>query len=108
MTDPGPAESCQVSLLIPHPGRTAILVAEQSTRDPPRLPTLRMSSAEPLVSEILAVVDVVDTDTTAVLRQVTTSAEDGDDAEPGEDGEVSLVVEFDCPTTEPSAGWIWQ
>ncbi len=30
MTHPEPAESCQVSLLVPHPRRTAVLVADET------------------------------------------------------------------------------
>jgi hypothetical protein len=67
MTDPVPAQSCQVCLLVPHPRRTAVLVAADATSvgtltpaRHARLPTLRLQSAEPLLSEILASVDVVD------------------------------------------------
>ncbi len=78
LTDPGPAGSCQVSLLVPHPGRTAVLVADGgapsgTSRPPPRLPTLLMGSAEPSLPDILAAVDVVDTATAAALRLVMTS-----------------------------------
>ena len=75
-----------MSLLVPHPGRTAVLVAEDMTlfekRTPPghvRMPTLRLPSAEPFVSEILASVDVVDTGETAVLRQVMTTSSGADE-----------------------------
>ena len=108
MASPGRAESCQISLLVPHPRRTAVLVAEGTTsfETPtrprhPRLPTLRLNSAEPLLSEILAHVDVVDTDKTAVLRQVMTSSGDVDD------GAVTLMLEFEGASAEPTAGWIW-
>jgi len=60
-----------------------------------RLPTLTLSSEEPLLSEILASIDVVDTETTAVLRQVMTSGH----AVPGErreSGEVALLMEFEA------------
>ena len=82
MTDPEPAESCQVSLLVPHPRRTAVLVAETTTSlETPtprqvRLPTLEIPSGEPSLSEILASVDLLDTDAAAVLRTVMTSPGD--------------------------------
>jgi hypothetical protein len=93
MTDQEATESCHVCLLVPHPGRTAILVAE--TRTPPghlRMPTLRLPGAEPLLPDILASVDVVDTGETAVLRQVMTSSSGAENGEPGENGEVSLIA----------------
>jgi hypothetical protein len=115
MTDSEAPEGCQVTLLVPHPGRTAVLVAEDPGRSetptlarPARLPALRLPTAEPLLSEILESVDVVDTDTTAVLRQVVTSTDDRDDGENGGSGEVSLMVEFDAGAPEPPAGWAWQ
>ena len=64
MTGSEPTGSCRVSLLLPHPRRLAVLVAAADTssgpRTPPRLPTLRMSTDEPLLSEILAAIDEVD------------------------------------------------
>ena len=101
MTEPEPAESCHVTLLVPHPGRIAVLVADS---DSASLPTLRMNSAEPSLPEMLALVDVVDTSTAAVLRLVMTSAADADD---GEDGE-TFLVEFEAASTDPPAGWAWQ
>ena len=59
MTGSKPAGSCQVSLLVPHQTRIAVLVAGVDT-----LPTVLMESAEPDLPEILAAVDVVDTATT--------------------------------------------
>ena len=108
MTDPGPAQSCQVTLLVPHPKRTAILVAAQNPSEattPPTLPTVRISSAEPSLPEMLASTDVVDTATTAALRVVMTSAPTTEDRE---NGELTLMVEFEAPATEPPAGWTWQ
>jgi hypothetical protein len=109
MANPGSAESCQVSLLVPHPRRTAVLVAADTTGSEsptpprhPRLPTLQLPTAEPFLSEILVSADVVDPGTTVVLRQVMTSS--GNAA----DGEVTLMVEFDAGTAEPPAGWTWQ
>ena len=111
MTGAEPAESCQVSLLVPHPSRTAVLVAADLASDerPPRqvgLPTLRLPDAEPPLSEILAAVDVVDARTTAVLRQVVTST--GESPDGGRGGEVALLVEFDAGEVEPPPGWVWQ
>src|SRR5688572_23325081 len=95
MTDPAPAGNSQVSLLVPHPGRTAVLVADvgpgSEAAPPPMLPTLRVSGAEPSLSDILASVDVIDTARTAALRLVMTSPVDGRDVDDAEDGEVSLL-----------------
>jgi hypothetical protein len=115
MTDPPPAESCLVSLLVPHPRRTAVLVADdtrsfgtdgQLRRS--RLPTVVLPSVEPLLSEILDCVDVVETGTTAVLRQVITSTGEAEDGEPHDNGQVTLLVEFDAGSTEAPRGWTWQ
>ena len=115
MTHPEPAESCQVSLLVPHPRRTAVLVADDATSvETPtsprvlRLPTLRLPSGEPLLSDILAGVDVVDTDTTAVLRTVSTSGADAEEGDPGVSPGASLLVEFDAGAVDPPSGWVWQ
>ena len=101
---PGPAESCQVSLLVPHPSRVAVLVAVTEPSTQPRLPTARLNSREPSLAEILAAIDVVDTATTPVLRLVSTSATDEED---GESSEVALLVELEAAATEPPAGWTW-
>jgi hypothetical protein len=115
MTDAEPAERCRVTLLVPHPRHTAVLVAEETSRleTPTRprraiLPTLQLPTAEPLLSEILASIDMVDTDSTAVLRQVITSAVDAGDGRPVENGEVAVMVEFDAGSTEPPSGWSWR
>jgi hypothetical protein len=111
VTDPGSAGSCQVTLLIPHSERRAVLVADVESftpGTPPTLPTLRMSSAEPKLSDILDLVDVVDTATTPVLRLVVTSGGEASDTLAGDGNEVSLVLEFDAATTDPPAGWTWQ
>lgn len=112
---PESAARCQASLLVPHPTRAAVLVADDGPSSatstspvPARLPTVRMLSAEPLLSEILASVDVVDTDTTAVLRQVITSVSTAEDGEPGDNAELTLLVEFDVGAAEPPPGWTWQ
>lgn len=109
MTDAGADESIDVSLLIPHPRRTAVLVAAAgapsgTASPPPRMPTLRLAGDEPLLSEILDATDVVDADTAVVLRQVLTSPDGVDDSETDE---MSLVVEFDAVPEAPS-GWAWQ
>lgn len=109
MTNPEPAESCQVGLLVPHPGRTAVLVVGadpvSGAATPPTLPTLRVSGPEPSLADILASVDVVDTERTAALRLVMTSPVGASDVE---DAEVALLLEFEAAATEPPAGWTWQ
>jgi hypothetical protein len=104
-----------VSLLVPHPARTAVLVVDgnppSGAATPPTLPTLRVSGAEPPLSDILAAVDVVDTAKTAALRLVMTSPVDASDveaAEGAEDAEVAMLLEFEAAATEPPAGWTWQ
>ncbi len=67
MTGTKPAGTCQVSLLIPHHSRIALVVADVDT-----LPTVRMESAEPDLPEILAAVDAIDTATTTPARLVVT------------------------------------
>lgn len=112
MTEAEPAERCQVTLLVPHPRRVAVLVADSSSGTStstmllpqPRLPTLRMNSAEPSLPEIVASIDVVDTSTVAALRLVMTSAAEAEDAELGE----SFMVEFEAASTDPPPGWAWQ
>lgn len=69
---------------------------------------LTLPRAEPLLSEILACVDVVDTDTTAVLRQVITSSGGVEDGEPSGEGDVTLLVEFDTGVDGAPEGWEWQ
>ena len=91
---PGRPDGCRVSLLAPHPHRTAVLVAASA----PRLPTVHLDSEEPTLPEILtAAADVVDPSAT-VLRQVVTS--------PGE-AQDELLLELDAVATEPPAGWAW-
>jgi hypothetical protein len=111
VTTPEPAKGCQVTLLIPHPARTAVLVCDDATPAdgpttsvPVRMPTLRLDDQEPLLSRILDSTELVDTDRVVVLRQVQTSREvDGD-----EDGEISLVVEFEPDDIDAPAGWTWR
>ena len=81
---PGRPDGCRVSLLAPHPHRTAVLVAASA----PRLPTVHLDSEEPTLPEILtAAADVVDPSAT-VLRQVVTS--------PGE-AQDELLLELQLP-----------
>ena len=113
---------CRVALLVPHPTRTAVLVATE--RDEPagspacarlptlQLPTLELPGEEPLLSDIVALVDVMDGDTTPVLRQVVTASGDDQDAEPGEPSHAAaaseLLVEFEAGTSGRPPGWTWQ
>ena len=94
---PDPAAGCRWTLLVPHPRRTAVLVAAAAA--PPRLPTVLLDREEPTLPEILAAAaDVVDPATATVLRQVMTADGDAQD---------DLLVELDAVTTEPRAGWAW-
>jgi hypothetical protein len=101
MTNAGPAESCQVSFLVPHPERTAVMVADGGSGSHARLPRVSLSDTEPLVSEILAAVDLLDSDTAVVLRQVMTSAN------AARHDEVTLLVECDSIGAVPAPGWTW-
>src|SRR3954466_3997601 len=96
MTNPAPAETCRVSFLVPHPDRLAVMVAEGA-----RLPTISLATDEPLLSEILAAVDELDSDTTVVLRQVMTSSS------AAEDDEVRLLVECDAFEAAAPSGRTW-
>ena len=110
MSEPESAERCQITLLVPHPGRIAVLLADSSTSTSttllpaPWLPTVRMNSAEPSLPEILASIEVVDTSTTAALRVVMTSGAEAEDAELGE----TFMVEFEAVAADPPGGWAWQ
>ena len=115
MADAEPAPSCQVSLLVPHPNRVAVLVADDGSPDPhgsapARLPMLHLGSTEPLLSDIVAavdVVDVVDVRTTPVLRQVITSSDSAVSGS-GEASRLCLLVEFEPTAADPPAGWAWR
>src|SRR5689334_20115713 len=61
---------------------------------PARLPTVSLAKDEPLVSEMLAAVDVLDRETTVVLRTVMTSAS-------------TLLVECDAIGAATPPGWAW-
>jgi hypothetical protein len=106
--DGEPAASCQVSLLVPHPSRTAVLVEDSATTTSvAQLPTVSVPGASPTLTQILDLVDVVEP-TTPVLRFVSTSAHDEDDEGASGDGAVStLLLEFDS-VPEPPDGWTWQ
>lgn len=106
MTAPTSVESSEVSLLVPHAARIAVLVeGEPTSSGHARLPSLTVPTAEPSVAAILAAVDFMDTDAAVVLRQVMTSGpEEGGS---GDDTPVTLVVEFDARPIEPPSGWRW-
>lgn len=110
MTGPEPTGSCQVSLLVPHPRRLAVLIADAGSRSgprtPPRLPTLRVDGDEPLLSEILDSIDVVDATQIPPLRLVATSPPAAD-PEAGENDELALLVEFDTALGDAPAGCTW-
>src|SRR5262249_9102019 len=113
MTFPGPTEGSLVSLLVPHPRRTAVLVADDASASEEvaspgrvRLPMLTLPGEEPLASGVLASVGVVETDPAAVLRQVMTSGH----AVPGErreSGGIALLLEFEDGPDDPPHGWTW-
>ena len=115
MSDPELARGCEVSLLIPHPTRIAVLVADDETSSGPhatlRLPRLLMSSEEPPLPEILAAVAVVDTARTPPLRHVLASPSSpsagAGNPDDGEERAVALVLEFDS-AAEASSGWTWR
>jgi hypothetical protein len=94
MTEDGDEQGWQVSLLVPHPTRLAVLVGDNG------LPTLR-TGPEPPLSEILASVDAVDPATAVPLRLSMTAAQ-------AEGVEAALVLEFDAVTADPPAGWAWR
>jgi hypothetical protein len=99
MTNPVP--SCQVSFLVPHPERLAVMVVHGGPQPgPARLPTVSLSDAEPPVSDILASVAVLDIDDPVVLRTVMTSTGSA------ERGEVTLLMECDA-VAALSPGWTW-
>ena len=90
-----------VALLVPHPTRLAVLVADGGpSRAAHVLPTLRLRP-EPTIREIMASVEVVDPDTAVPLRLSKTQGQPDSD-------ELSLLVELDTARTETPAGWSWQ
>jgi aminoglycoside phosphotransferase (APT) family kinase protein len=116
MTGRDVAGRCGVSLLVPHPERTAVMVADgppllgsQAQPTHARLPTVWLANPEPLVSEILAAVDVVSSEKTVVLRQVMTSSSSAGDSASSELDEVTLLVECDAGSVaaQPPSGWTW-
>jgi hypothetical protein len=66
------------------------------------LPTVSLADAEPRVSEMLAAADVLDSDTTVVLRTVMTSS-----SASSEQIAVALLVECDAIGAAPAPGWAW-
>jgi hypothetical protein len=109
VADRDPAASCLVTLLVPHPSRTAVLVVDDhaSTASTPAwLPIVRVPGERPELAEILTMVEVVDPARTPVLRLVTTDAVDADHGGSGADSGPSMLVEFDA-VTDPPVGWTW-
>ena len=99
MSDRVLTAGCLVALLIPHPSRTAVLVAdgEQGVGGTSAsLPTLWLENPEPELAEILASVEVIDPATAVVLRQVTISAVEGK--------QNSLMLEFDAARPSRRSG----
>ncbi|RYP86239.1 hypothetical protein EKO23_09800 [Nocardioides guangzhouensis] len=84
-----------MSLLAPHPRRTAVLVEHSS---PPRLPTVRLDDEEPTLPEILAAAGHVVAPSATVLRQVVTSPRQAQD---------ELLLELEAVATDPPSGWTW-
>ena len=111
MAESGTTHTCQVTLLIPHPERAAVLVADEPERrggavvPRVRMPSLWLDDEEPLLSTILDSTELLDADTAVVLRQVLTSGPGEDDEE---DVGLSVVVELEAGTAETPAGWRWQ
>lgn len=93
-----PEGVCRVSLLVPHPARPALLVADRPV-PLSLLPTVVIDHPEPTVTTILASVDGIVPSTAVVLRQVVTSETDG--------GETALLVELEAALTQPPPGWTW-
>jgi aminoglycoside phosphotransferase (APT) family kinase protein len=115
VTTPEPTRGCQVTFLIPHPTRAAVLVGDDATLAGPtasarvRMPTLWLDEEQPLVSRILDSTELVDSSTAVVLRQLIISGPaEGDDEEEGQQAGFSLLVELDARTDEAPAGRSWQ
>ena len=102
MTEAGEEHGWQVSLLVPHPTRLAVLVGDSGPSSSVwRLPTLR-TGPEPPLAEIMASVDAVDPETSVPLRlSMSTAQADG--------VEIALVLEFDAVAAAAApAGWAWR
>ena len=102
MTDPELVSGCLVALLIPHPSRTAVLVADvgrPTGESSASLPTVWLKNPEPELSDILGSVEVIDPDAVVVLRQVSIPA--------GEGKQNALMLEFDAYWAEPPIGLTW-
>ena len=90
----------QVSLLIPHPTRLAVLVGNSGLSPAvSMLPTLR-TGPEPPLSEIVASIDAVDPATSVPLRLSMSTAQ-------AEGVEAALLLEFDAVDADAPAGWRW-
>src|SRR3954452_754556 len=112
MADPGPSPTSEVSLLVPHPTRTAVLVA-----DPPatmglaparvQLPVLRLGTDDPLLPDIVTAIEGLDVaagQQPLVLRQVVLSSGSGHDGEGLAD---ARVMELEPTTLDAPPGWAW-
>jgi hypothetical protein len=89
----------QISMLVPHPRRLAVLVGAGNERT---LPTMRLPGTEPALGDIVAAFAALGIGGTAVLRQVVTSG-DVEDA-----GELTRLVELDAGVEEAPDGWVWR
>jgi hypothetical protein len=110
VADHDPAASCLVTLLVPHPSRTAVLVVDDADSSPPgpaRMPIVRVPGEGPELAEILTLVEVVDPAETPVLRLVMTAAVDAGHGGSGAGAGPTMLVEFDS-VPEPPLGWTWQ
>lgn len=88
----------EISLLVPHPRRVAVLVAAAD----PTLPTLRLQGTEPALADIVAACEAMGLGRATVLRQAVTSGHHGGD------DELTLLVELDAGVEEAPDGWVWR
>lgn len=101
MTEAEVDQGWQVSLLVPHPTRLAVLVADDGVSpSTPMLPTLH-TGPEPPLAEIVASVDAVDPATSIPLRLSMSAAQ-------AEGLETALLLEFDAAAADAPTGWVWQ
>ena len=104
----GTTTTCLVSLLIPHPSRTAVLVSDPGTVDSPKsdvsLPVVQVHSEEPSLPEILAAAGEVIAGLPPVLRTVATGRGSSGDAGGGD----SFLVEFEPYAADPPGDGKWQ
>lgn len=100
MTEAGDEHGWQVSLLVPHPTRLAVLVGDSGPSPSiSTLPTLR-TGPEPPLAEIMASVDAVDPATSVPLRLSMSTAR-------AVGVETALLLEFDAVAVDAPAGWAW-